>query len=138
MLTVRGKIIGPDDDYSRKKPDSSSCPGAGGRNRRYVLLRIRDCWYLRDPRDGLRPRCFHYPKQADVRDRRPIVLEVSSKGIAVRRRWVRQIEIPWQDVEATQLSRGRKNAVNLDIRVSDPEKYRAGLRARISLCPGIT
>ena len=31
-------------------------------------------------------------------NRRSIVLEVSSKGIAVRRRWVRQIEIPWQDV----------------------------------------
>lgn len=57
------------------------------------------------------------------RDQLPIVLEISSKSLFIRRRQLHEVEIPWEDVEAMQLSRGAKGAVNLDIRVTDPERY---------------
>jgi hypothetical protein len=52
-----------------------------------------------------------------------VVLEIASQSLAIRRRWVREVEIPWQDVGAMRLSRGRKGSVNLDIRVAEPERY---------------
>ena len=56
-------------------------------------------------------------------DQRPVVLEIGSQGLAIRKRWVREVEISWQDIEAMHLSRGRKGAVILDIRVTEPERY---------------
>lgn len=56
-------------------------------------------------------------------DQLPIVLEISSESLSIRRRWLHDVEIPWQEVEAIQLSRGAKGAVNLDIRVTEPERY---------------
>jgi len=56
-------------------------------------------------------------------DQLPIVLEVSTRGLSIRHRWPGDVEIPWQDVEAVRLSRGAKGAVNLDVRVTEPERY---------------
>ena len=56
-------------------------------------------------------------------DELPVVLEIGSRGLSIRHRWPGEVEIPWQDIEAMQLSRGAKGAVNLDIRVTEPERY---------------
>lgn len=53
----------------------------------------------------------------------PVVLEISSSGLSIRHRWPGEVEIPWQDIEAMRLSRGAKGAVNLDISVTQPERY---------------
>jgi hypothetical protein len=67
-----------------------------------------------------------------VEDRRPVVLEIDDRRLVIQKRWVREIEIPWQDVEAMQFSRGRKGAVYLDIRVTEPERY-LGRLMRVNL-----
>jgi len=56
-------------------------------------------------------------------DQFPIVLEIGPQGLSIRRRWLHEVEIPWQDIEAMRLSRGGKGGVNLDIRVTEPERY---------------
>lgn len=68
---------------------------------------------------------FAYTTHAgsSLADQFPIVLEIGPAGLFIRRRWLREVEIPWQDIEAMRLSRGRKGAINLDIRVADPERY---------------
>jgi hypothetical protein len=56
-------------------------------------------------------------------DQFPIVLEIGPVGLSIKHRWVPEVEIPWQEIEAVRLSRGRRGAIYLDIRVTEPERY---------------
>lgn len=72
---------------------------------------------------GLAIAAFITHRESSQEELGPVVLEIGPKGMAIKKQWVREVEIPWQDVEAMQLSRGGKGAVNLDIRVTEPKRY---------------
>jgi hypothetical protein len=56
-------------------------------------------------------------------DQFPIAFEIGPGGLSIKHRWIPEVEIPWQEIEAVRLSWGRRGAVNLDIRVTQPERY---------------
>ncbi len=66
-------------------------------------------------------------------EQRPVVLEISSQGLVIRRRWVREVELPWQDIEDMQFSRGNRGAIYLHLSLVEPGKY-LGRFMRMNLC----
>jgi hypothetical protein len=53
----------------------------------------------------------------------PVVLVIADSGLGIKRGWVPEIEIPWQDIEVTDVSRGRRGSTILLISVENPRKY---------------
>lgn len=66
---------------------------------------------------------FTIHTRAASKGAQPVVLEIRPDALVIKRRWIREVDIAWQDIEAVRLSRGRRGAIKLDIRVTTPGRY---------------
>ncbi|MFK2875498.1 hypothetical protein [Rhodanobacter hydrolyticus] len=67
-------------------------------------------------------------------ERPKVALVITAKGLGIKGGWLREIEIPWPEIEDTKISYGGRRGAILAIKVVDPKKYLGRyMRANIAL-----